>query len=73
MDATQIEQAARNAIDRTRAHYGPKVWDYVNGATRKGWVAWSIVVDFAAFAPDTPARDIAAVVKAAHEIMGGED
>ena len=69
MDAKSIKAAARNAVDRTRSHYGPKVWDYVNRETRRGWVSHSIVMDFASFAPETTAAEVAEVVKVAHEII----
>lgn len=72
MDAKQIETIAREAVKRTRAHHGPKVWAYVNVETRKGWVARTVVVDFASAAPDAPATDVAAVVKACDEIVEGE-
>lgn len=73
MDANQIREIAGNAIARMRAHYGPNVWDYVNAETRKGWVSRAIVVDFATIAPDTPARDVAAVVSAADDMIEGNE
>jgi len=69
MDAKQIQTIAREVVTRTRTHYTPQVWDYVNRETRKGWVARAVVVDFAVAAPGSTARDVAAVVKACDEIV----
>jgi hypothetical protein len=69
MDAKQIQTIARNAVKRTREHYSPKVWDYVNRETRKGWVARGVVADFGAFGEGVTAKDIAAVVKATDAII----
>lgn len=72
MDAKQVESIARDAVERTRSHHGPRVWDYVNRETRKGWVARTVVVDIAAAAPGATAKDVAAVVRACDEVVDAE-
>ena len=72
MDTKTIHTIAKRAVESTRAHHGIKVWEFVNSETRKGWVARTVVTEFAFASPDAPARDVAAVVKACDEIVDPE-
>ena len=73
MSPKQIRNIARNTIENVRGHFGPRVWDYVNIETRKGWVARRVVVEFAMARPEAPASDVARVMAATDAIIDEED
>jgi hypothetical protein len=63
---------AKSVVEVTKSQYGGAVWNYANPLTRKGWVARHVVTMIAPVAPDTPASDIAAILKACDAIIDAE-